>query len=236
MENILAYWRYAPDEWQDFTEFERGSRGREIGDILRDNILLVSVFVALSMVCALPAGVVGMLGIGLFVTALLFLAAFIHRAARNHEISILKSRPGEVRITLNSVSMNGLLFDWEFEGNRSRLVSITRRKTYTERGELNILEFKCVVRVRVNSTYQNYDKQWRVPVPRGKELEADVLIQKIYEARAAFVRSHNLTSDNPLGISAQIDASEHDFTASTVCLNCGSSIEAVTQFQWKCKK
>jgi hypothetical protein len=28
---ILAVWRYAPDEWLDFVEFEQSARGREIG-------------------------------------------------------------------------------------------------------------------------------------------------------------------------------------------------------------
>jgi hypothetical protein len=235
---ILAVWRYAPDEWLDFVEFEQSARGREIGDILRDNLFWVSLVIALAMIfCGLPAGIPGMLAVGFAVAFLFFLGAFIHRVARNDQIATLKARPGEVWITLRGVSSNGLRFDWELEGDRSRLTSVTRRKTYTTRKELNYLEFKCLVKVRVNSADQFFEKQWRVPVPRNKEREADLVIQRLYEARAAAAgQTLSSNSGKPLGLSNQIAADEHDFTGSTTCLRCGASIEAVTHFEWKCQR
>jgi hypothetical protein len=79
MKNILADWRYDPEEWHDFTEFEKQTHGREIGDIILDNIFWVSMIIAISMLfCGLPGSILGVFVVGFSLIGFLFLAASLY--------------------------------------------------------------------------------------------------------------------------------------------------------------
>lgn len=234
---ILAHWHYAPDEWREFVEYEKDIRGNEIGDFFRDNIFYIAAVIAVLMIGALMSGdLAAIVLIFLLVAGFLAVVSAIHWLIRQNELSTLKARAGEVQITIYGINTNGLWFDWEFEGNHSRFQSVKRLNSYTATGKLNFLEFKCLVKIKVRGTYQTFDKKWRVPVPRDKEHEADVVIKRLYAAQATFLQANDISSAEPLGLASQNRVDEHDFTSSTVCLKCGSSIEAVMHFKWKCKK
>ena len=234
---ILAHWHYAPDEWREFVEYEKHIRGDEIGGFFQKIIPYIAAIIIVMMIAALISGVLAaIVFVFLLAAGFLTLVVGIHWLIRQNELSTLKSRAGEVRITIYGINTNGLLFDWEFEGDHSRFQSVRRLNAHTATGKLNFLEFKCLVKIKVRGTYQTFDKHCRVPIPNGKEAEADILIQRIYQAQAAFSRSDGLSSVVSLNLSAPDFSDEHDFRGSTVCHNCGGSIEAETHFRWKCKK
>jgi hypothetical protein len=248
---ILAHWRYAPDEWQRFVEYEKQMRGGEVGRTLPKMILGVVVVLSLMTIVAaisspdfldLRGGLGGIIIIFFVITAFLLIVSAIYWLVKRGEMSTLRSRLGEAQITLYETNINGLRFDWEFDGNRSRFLSVKRQSIQSATGEINLLEFKCLTRISVRGVYETFDRVWRVPIPRGGEREADFVIQRIYAARANFLHSQNSSSaEEPLGLAAQqatdaTVAGEHDFTGSAVCLKCGASIEAVTHFKWKCKR
>lgn len=236
---VLADWHYSPEEWSEYVETEKDVYHSEIPDFLKNSVYyVIAAVIVLLFIALLDWRAAAGMSVLLIVPGILLFAVGIHWLMRNNQVSIMSSRPGNVQITTGGVVTNGILFDWEFEGNRSRFFYAKKTTTYTANGELNLLEFKCLVKIKVKGTYQTFEKKWRVPIPFGKENEADIVIQRLYQAKAMFSESNSNCefSAEPLGISAITNAEEHDFTASTVCLKCGSSIEAVTHFKWKCKK
>ena len=234
---ILAHWHHAPDEWREFVEYEKDFRSDEIGGFFQKIVPYIAAIIIVMMIAALISGTLAAIVFVFWLAAgFLTVVVGIHWLIRQNELSTLRSHAGEVQVTIYGVNTNGLWFDWEFEGNRSRFQSVKRLNTHTATGKLNLLEFKCLVKIKVRGTYQSFDKLWRVPIPNGKEAEADILIQRLYQAQAAFSRSDGLSSVVSLNLSAPDFSDEHDFTGSTVCHKCGSSIEAVTHFNWKCKK
>lgn len=234
---VLAHWHYTPDEWREFVEHEKGVRGDEIGGFFQKIIPYIAAIIIVMMIAALISGALAaIVFVFLLAAGFAVFAVGIHWLIRQNELSTLKSRAGEVRITIYGVNTNGFWFDWEFEGDRSRFQSVKCLNAHTATGRLNFLEFKCLVKIKVRGTYQTFDKLWRVPIPNGREEEADILIQRLYRAQAAFSQSGGLSSAEPLGLAAHSNAGEHDFTGASVCHKCGSSIEAVTHFNWKCKK
>ncbi len=234
---VLADWNYSPEEWRDYVEYEKDVRSSEIPDFLKNAVYyVIAAAIVLMFIVLLSGELAAVFLILLFVPGVLAFAVGIHWLIRTGEVSTMASHAGRVQIFTNGVDTNGLWFDWEFEGNRARFLSATRTTSYTSTAKLNLLEFKCVVKIRVRGTDQTFDKKWRVPIPNGKETEADVVIQRLYYARAVSSGSADEFSAEPLDLSASMNFHGHDFTASTVCLNCGGSIEAVTHFGWECKK
>lgn len=238
---FLAEWHYTPEKWREYVEYEKGIRSNEIPEFLKNApYYAIATIIILGIIALLSFELAAGFLVLLIVPALLALAVGIHWLIKKGEVSAMTSQAGRVQIFTNGVNTNGLWFDWEFDGNRSRFVSATRSTTYTATGTLNLLEFKCLVVIVVKGSKNKFEKKWRVPIPNGKEYEADILIQHIYQARALFSESDSLSrsefSSKPLGLSVPESSQEHDFTASTVCLRCGSSIEAATHFKWKCKK
>lgn len=234
---VLADWNYSPEEWREYVEYEKDVRSSEIPDFFKNaGYYIVAAAIVLMFIILLSGEMAAVFLVLLFLPGVLALAVGIHWLIRKGEASTMASHAGRVQIFTNGVSTNGLWFDWEFEGDRSRFLSATRTTTYMSTAKVNLLEFKCVVKIRVRGTDQTFDKKWRVPIPKGKENEADVVIQRLYYTRALFSGSADKFSAEPLGLSASMDFHGHDFTASTVCLKCGSSIEAVTHFNWECEK
>ena len=236
---VLADWHYSPEEWKEYVEYEKQERENEIPDFLKNSLYYIAAAgIVLLIVVLISAQFAAVIFILMAVPVFLAFAVGTHWLIRKSELATMDSRPGDVKIMTNGVSINGLWFDWEFGGDRTRFLTATRSTNYTTTGKLNLLEFKCLVKIRVRGMDQNFDKKWRVPIPNGKEQEADVVIQKLYQAKAMFSSADSKTdfSAQPIGISAQTNFEGHDFTASTVCKNCGGSIEAVTHFNWKCQR
>lgn len=241
---ILAHWRYAPDEWRAFIEYEKKALRREIRQTLPAFFLYAVVVISLiALVAAFVDGLAtGALVLLLIPFAGLFLlfATGVHLLIKRGEQAKFEATAGDVQITFYGVNTNGVWFGWDYEENPWRLQSVRRLKQSAAAVgvELEILEFTCVGTIKhVKGGRQRAAKKWRVPVPRGKEREADFVIQRLYEAQAAFSQAKNggeLRAE-PLGLAAQNYDANHDFTGSTVCRKCGASVEAVTHFKWKCK-
>ncbi len=239
---ILAHWHFSPEEWREYVEYEKEFRQNEFGDFFQKAMpYIVATGIVIMLLTLLSSELAAIFIVFVFVAGFLGFACLIHWLIRQNELSAMNSRPGEVQITIYGVSTNGLWFDWEFEGNRIGFKSARRLNAHTITGKLNYLEFNCPVKIRVKGKYIKLEKRWRVPIPNGREAEADLVIQRLYQARATFSQSTDSQSNN-FSLGKLHDLSDpnsfygHDFMSSTECTKCGSSIEAVTHFKWKCKK
>ncbi|MDQ3256284.1 MAG: hypothetical protein M3R15_20740 [Acidobacteriota bacterium] len=141
-------------------------------------------------------------------------------------------------ITHDGVCTNGMWLGWGARELAWRL-RIVRRETISIRlgKTLEVLEFKCVGKVFLRGRHIPVDKEWRVPVPAGKEADADALITRLLTAQHAPThgQSNKLAQPHSLDAGAQNSLFGHDF-AGDVCGKCGSTVEAVTHFYWKCKE
>jgi hypothetical protein len=235
---IVAHWRYAPDEWHNFVMDEKKEVGREIRQTLPKLFLY-----ALAVILPISAFVFFLNDLESAAAVLLFIPVVggfllfctgIHYLIKKSEQIRFESKTGEVQITLCCVNRNGVIFNWGFETKPCRLKTIKRLKHFGDNGiQFEFLEFICACRIAApRGGFMMVDKKCRVPIPRGKEREADFVIQRLYKAKASFSES----ADGLLNLNSSTFVGEHDFTASTTCNKCGSSIEAVTHFKWKCKK
>lgn len=192
--DTLAHWHYTTDEWQDFVNCElktqmKSYKSLKIGFIgiivVTALILILLVLIPFLMMNKYQTiwrgdvwgpvfGVAVITGILLFIIGIYFLVL-------KSRINRLKSLSGDVFITLNGVSINGGWFNWKF-GNIGWRFHNARRKTIEiENGrKLEILEFKITAIDRMNtSNIRGKVASERIPIPKGKEAEAESIIKRL---------------------------------------------------------
>lgn len=103
---------------------------------------------------------------------------FIHRPVRKNAEQRLNAQTGEVKITKIRVDINGVIFDWR--GHWS-LPQISKEYIYIGEEKMFLLNFRRTGSVAVKGGREPVEKKCLVPVPPGKETEADFVITEITE-------------------------------------------------------
>jgi hypothetical protein len=173
-ENVLAYWKYTPEEWKQYTEQEPQ------GDILgRRNlffiIAVISIFVGiifwfvvrdhpLVIVCII-LGIIAITGITTWTTGL---ANYQHN----------KGNLGEVYIALDGVFLNRQLHIWKGIGNKLEEISFD-----------DLSSGQSWIKIGYSSPSRNGPDYYsvQIPVPPGQEDRARKIVAEI--AAAHLVKS-----------------------------------------------
>lgn len=229
----LARWHYTPDEWRDFTENEREPKGFVSSDALTTYFCFIIAAAAVTVIVGAILGGVRGAGIAVMIAVVLcspfLLIGAIRKFLRSSARQGLEARVGEVWITHDGVCTNGMWFGWGAREPAWRLRVVRRQAVSTTAGKtIEVLEFKCVGKVRLRGSDIPVDKKWRVPVPAGKEAEADAVITRLLAAR------HSPPAGaGDVGSGGLNHLYGHAF-AGDVCRRCGSTVEAVSSFKWQC--
>lgn len=242
---VLAHWRYAPDQWREFVNCEAIQYEKRLKSA-RVFIIVVSLItvLAVTLLLAVPLGlgfpwredVYGPPIAVIVIAVLLLTVGGAVWASQRHKLSLLRNSTGDVFITLDGVNTNGVWFGWKREVIGWRLRHIGRKTiSVGSARSMEVLEFKCAA-YNSHSLNRRVVKAWRIPIPPGKEIEADRIIERLFaginflpevernEPAQPFVRHDS--EKNILG---------HVFIGD-VCRQCGSSVDAVMNFKWECKE
>ena len=232
---VLASWNYESELWRDFLKYEsriyKGSvRAAKHGFLVTLSLTLGIPFLIVIIPWVTnkwdsstlsPALAFAFLG-GIFVVLTGFFWLW-----RRDRFNRLQRRTGEVVISLNGVSTNGVEFNWNFGDFGARFNKVERKSVSLDLGKrLEILEFQLVNYVKISKGSPTRDDfEMRVPIPFGKEAEAERVISHL---------STHLSSANQEWIKANV-ALGHIFS-DDVCRNCDDDIAKLVKFNYKCRK
>jgi MFS family permease len=164
-DNLLAHWTYTPDEWNNYAEKEYVTERKVKWGLFYVIAGLALFFGVLFLVIDRESGkwvFVAMLAlIGIIAFTAWFTAWYNYRQNKKYL--------GETYITRDAVYMNRQLHIWHGLGARLESVNLDKK-----RGQ-QILELTYSMPTRTGLQYYTV----RVPVPRGKEREADRVLEKL---------------------------------------------------------
>ena len=170
----IVHWRYKPQEWRQFIEFDKKKRHAQ--DTRQALVIVVILIVALLafLFVGMLSAFAGMAIFAVIITAGIAVHFFVNSQRQKQIESTDANSGGEVYITPNGISTNGVWFDWG-EDTPWRLATVTPvLRDMGVRLPPNVpsyIEFKC--RGRAAGRHQvKVNKRWRVPVPGGREDEA----------------------------------------------------------------
>lgn len=229
---VLAIWNYQPDLWRDFIKYESGIYKGSVrkakhlffaalivtfGTPIQTAIVTFLVMDNWNYKVLNPALGFAFVGwIFVVLTGILWLY-------RRNRFNRLQARTGEVVISLNGINANGVDFNWDFLAFGVRFNKVERKDVSIELGKkIGILEFHTVNYANVRHYKWEYFEM-RVPIPFGKESEAERVISRL--------RTH-LAKTNQEWINANV-ALGHSFSED-VCRNCGNSVTQVICSNYKC--
>ncbi len=165
-ENILAHWRYSPEEWKKYTELEHqeDAGGRKALFIL---IAIITVIVGIILWIIIRDNPLIIFLICLGIIAITGFTAWIS-AVTNHRNN--KRNLGEVSIALDGVYLNRQLHVWKGIGNR--LEEIAFENEYREQPR---------IRVKYSGPNRGGRSHYtaRIPVPAGQEEVARRIVESI---------------------------------------------------------
>lgn len=176
----LAHWRFTEEQWREFLYYENIEfESRALVDLR--SVLMFAIGVV--FIIAVLGGAKGGAAAFLFILAAgaLFLgfSIAIHRLVRWSSKESMKSRPtGEVLIHSRFVNLNGAIYDWR---GRWSLPQIDKSCIYVGGEKMLTLAFTTKSWVMIRGTREPIEKNFLVPVPFGKEAEADEVIRRIKE-------------------------------------------------------
>ena len=176
---ILAHWHFTNDQWREFLYYEKlDFESRKMVDLKK----ILTTGVGILFVVALIGAAKG--GFGVFIFAMsagsLFLGVcyLIYWLVRKSAEQRLETLTGEVKITKLWVDINGVIFDWR---RRWGLPQIYKDYIHIGEEKMLLLNFTCKGWVTIKGTRYSTEKKCLVPVPPGKESEADFVISEITE-------------------------------------------------------
>lgn len=172
--DTIVHWQYDPQEWRQFVEFDKKKRqAQDTRQALVIGVILTVALLAFLFIGSLSA-FAGMAIFAVIITAGIAVHFFVNSQRQKQMEATPVNSGGEVYITPNGISTNGVWFDWG-ENTPWRLTTVTPvLRDMGVRLPPNVpsyIEFRCRGgaagrhRVKVN-------KKWRVPVPQGRENEA----------------------------------------------------------------
>lgn len=158
--DILAHWRYPPEEWRDYTEKEHARNIREKKSILVTVAIisiLIGMFFSVTVREMWHIFIFMVIGIIMMMALALWLAVWMrYRQNQNHT--------GEIYISNSGMLLNRELYVWE--GNGARL----EEAVFEADGDITIT---YSVPNRNNRQFVGV----RVPVPRGQEAIARSIVE-----------------------------------------------------------
>jgi hypothetical protein len=198
----LVRWRYTPAEWKAFVDFEtveyrKYIRSTLIGFIVVALIalLLIAVLLVIPLILmgtGLRADVLGPLfGVGI-VAAIILGAIGVSLAVSRGRIVRLKNSSGEAEIMLNGLRVGGGWFGWGFEKTGWRFGNAKRRTIDSPLGSrFEVIEIRCNALNQGRSAVRNVPKVGRVPIPFGREAEAEMVIKRLSAERERNIANYD---------------------------------------------
>ncbi|SHH13011.1 hypothetical protein [Clostridium grantii] len=162
-EKLLVHWYYDEENWEKYNE-ENYLMMKERNKALLILIGVIALFVGLVFLIVNPddAGPAVFGVMILLVMVLAFVAFLVPKLTYNKN----KKKVGEVYISSSGVFINGELHVWEGFGARFKKARYAGK-------EKNIIQFTYSVPIQyVRQTYSV-----NVPVPRGKEMDANLVLE-----------------------------------------------------------
>ncbi len=165
-DNLLAHWKYTPEEWRKYTE-EEHAEDREARRGLFKLITIITVIVGIGLWIVKRDNPLLIIIICLGIIAIAGLSAYLSTMS-NYRRN--KKYPGEVYITRDGVYLNRQLHIWKGMGNRLEDVA------YDDTGP---------GRPRIKFDYSSpsrYSRNYytaRVPVPPGEDTHAQQIVAQI---------------------------------------------------------
>ena len=167
-ENILAHWRYTPDEWQTYTEKEY----KEEKAMKRGLFFMISGIALLTGIIFFLADHEGGLWVLVAMVGLVAIIAFTAWFTSWYNYLQNKKYLGETYIAENAIYINRQFHMWHGLGARLDSVNLTGGKSQ------QLLRF--VYSAPTRTGMQEY--QVNVPVPAGQEEEAEKILKHFKDA------------------------------------------------------
>jgi hypothetical protein len=199
--DALAHWHYTPDEWQDFVSCELKTQMKSYRSLkIGFTGIIVAAGLIMSLLVLIPFLMMGkyqtiwrgdvwgpVFGVAVL-TGILLLVLGIYFQILKNKINRLKSLSGDVLITLNGVSIDGGWFNWKFGSTGWRFHNVRRKTIDLANGrKLEILEFKITALDPMNaSNARGKVASERIPIPKGKEAEAENIINRLEAEKNRF--------------------------------------------------
>lgn len=177
---LLAHWHFTNEQWREFLYYEK--LDSDIRNLVDLKAVLIGGVVIIFLIAFFGAAKGG-LGVFLFVIAagslFIGLCYLVYWLIRRGNERKLQTVTGVVQITSSWVNVNGVVFNWNW--NRPQIY-----KDYIYLGEekMLLLQFTCTGRILVRGGTEQYERKCLVPVPPGKEAEADYVISEITKGYA----------------------------------------------------
>jgi hypothetical protein len=233
---VLSRWHYEPDLWRDFLEYESGIYKGSVKAAKH----MFFVVLSLTMAVVFPTLFITLLvtdrwdldmlgptfAFAVFGWFALILAGmfWLYRRERWRR---LNEQTGEVVISHDGVKTNGLSFNWDSGGLGLAVNKVERKSVSVRPGRyFEILEFHTVNYFRNTEGGRAWaNSEWRVPIPLGKEAEAERIISHL-QTRLLSAEQQWIKENFALG---------HDFSLGT-CRKCGETIaESASYPNHRCK-
>ncbi len=175
--NILAHWYFTKEQWNQYLYYEKLKfESSNLVDVRKILTFGVPVMVLIAIMGAAKGGLAVFFFVLIIGSLFLGFCYLIHRAVRKVAEQRLHTLTGEVKITKLWVDINGVIYDWR---GRWSLPKIYKEYVDTGMGKMLLLNFICTGSMFVRGSRHPIEKKFLVPVPHGKESEADFIITEI---------------------------------------------------------
>lgn len=186
----IANWRYTPEEWRRFGEYE----GRHFHKLIRQSKKVLVVFAVLTIIALLCIPVFGLIGIvpwnsEMILAAILILIVggglmgitIVVWLMQRSKLATLMADSGEVIITLSGINTNGIWNYWNYDSSLGRRFHDARTMTLKKGkpDEMDILEVRTIATTVSGTTNREVISSCRVPIPSGRRREAEDVLGKI---------------------------------------------------------
>ena len=181
---VLVHWHFTNQQWREFLYYEKlefeSRSSADLRKVLIGGGLVVAILAMIALCAGNRSGSGGGPAASIFVliagTLFIGFCYLIHRMVRRSAEQKLQTLTGEVIITARWVKVNGVIFNWYKGWGVPQIY-----KDYIHLGEekMPLLSFTCSRWMAVRHGREQIEKKCLVPVPPGKESEADYVISEI---------------------------------------------------------
>lgn len=163
--NLLAYWTYTPQEWSQFVETEVSREKKSQRTMAYIMLAVVLIIFATTFPSAIKHGASSFVPILLSLIFVGAIGVFAWWAAGAESRSLQAHHTGEAFIAIKGLLLNDRYYPWNIFG--TRLTGV-----FYERGMPNVIRFEYRQQTGQGGSQT---KNVRVPVPVGREVEAENL-------------------------------------------------------------
>jgi len=168
-ENILAHWTYSPEEWRKYTEKEY----EEEKQLKKGLFFVISGIAVLTGIIFFLVDHKNGIWVLLAMLGLVAIIAFTAWITSLYNYRQNKKFHGQTYITEKAIYLNRQLHTWGGPGDSLESVALEKKDNAQA-----LLKFKYSVITRTGLQQQTV----RIPVPTGKENEAEALAKKFNQA------------------------------------------------------